>query len=236
MSWCKTVLHNAVLASSLVFLSSPVVSTAGGLAISDTRLILEDGQTSGALVLRNTTPNQFLTKCWITELNGTPTENIIAAPPVAFSPPNKYIRFQVVVLRPEELPSDRESIFRFHTHSVPLKSDAKNTLEISYDMQVKVFYRPKGLEGNMTEAIEDLQWSLKKGTLTATNNSKYNISLVTYGVEKDFQGLKNFVLAPESSASFKLKKTYLDRVQIRWAAIDDYGSPVRRSTVITNEK
>ena len=88
----------------------------------------------------------------------------------------------------------------------------------------------------MTEAIEDLQWSLKKGTLTATNNSKYNISLVTYGVEKDFQGLKNFVLAPESSASFKLKKTYPDRVQIRWAAIDDYGSPVRRSTVITNEK
>ena len=207
---------------------------AEGLSVSSSRLLIEGGKTAAALVLSNTTGSEFLTKVWIETSDGRTTEDVMAVPPVAYSPSNKHVRFQVMVLQPEKFPKDKESLFYFRSHSVPATGETSNALTIAYDVRLKVFYRPEELEGDMTSAIEDLKWSFKKGVLTAFNPSNFHVSLVTYGIENRYKEIKDCVIAPGKSVSFKVKGQYPKNVLIRWAAIDDYGSPIRVSTNVEN--
>lgn len=211
-----------------------VAYAAGGLSVSTSRLLIDKGRTAASLIFSNTTNSQFLTKVWIETADGQVTEDVMAVPPVAYSPPNKQIRFQTMVLEPEKFPKDKESLFYFRSHSVPATGETSNALTISYDVRLKVFYRPEGVEGDMTSAIEDLKWFLKKGVLTAFNPSNFHVSLVTYGIENRYKEIKDCVIAPGQSVSFKVKGKYPKNVLIRWAAIDDYGSPFRVSTNIEN--
>lgn len=207
---------------------------AEGLSVSSSRLLIEGGKTATALVLSNTTGSEFLTKVWIETSDGRTTEDVMAVPPVAYSPSNKHVRFQVMALQPEKFPKDKESLFYFRSHSVPATGETSNALTIAYDVRLKVFYRPEELEGDMTSAIEDLKWSFKKGVLTAFNPSNFHVSLVTYGIENRYKEIKDCVIAPGKSVSFKVKGQYPKNVLIRWAAIDDYGSPIRVSTNVEN--
>lgn len=207
---------------------------AEGLSVSDSRLLMENGRTAAALVFSNTTDSGYLTKVWIESVDGKNTEDVMAVPPVAYSPPNKQVRFQVMMLQPEKYPADRESLFYFRSHSLPATGETKNTLTLAYDMKLKVFYRPEGLEGDMTSAIENLQWSMKAGVLTAVNSSNFHVSLVTLGIEKKYREIRDCVIAPGQSVSFKVKGHYPKSVRIRWAAIDDYGSPFRAAKTIEN--
>lgn len=203
--------------------------------VSDSRLLIENGRSSAAFVFSNQSSTQFLTKVWVEDISGKKTDNVIAVPPVAFSPPGKQLRFQVAILDTRDYPNDKESLFYLHSHSVPGNGSPDNALTVSYDMRLKVFYRPKGLSGNMISAIEGLQWSLKNGVLTVSNPSHFHVSLVTYGIEKDYTEVSNCVIPPGQSVQFAVNKQYPKNVTVRWAAIDDFGSPMRLSTNIVNE-
>lgn len=212
------------------------VAEAGGLAVSDSRIILSNGQTVSGFVLANTSQSQFLTKVWVETKQGEETEDIMAVPPVAYSPPGKHVRFQVMLLHPEKYAKDKETLFYLRTHSVPGDGKSQHALTLAYDVKLKIFYRPEGLEGDMASAIEDLRWSLKKGELKAYNPSNYHVSIVTYGLNSDYTEVQDCVIPPGESLSFGVSKQYPEKVKVRWAAIDDYGSPIRRSTVIKNER
>lgn len=224
-----------LLALLVVAAALPLNGRAAGLALSDTRLIIENGRSSGAVVMSNTGSTPFLTKVWIEDVHGNKPENVMVVPPVSLSVPNKFIRFQVSILNPLELPQDRETIFYLHTHSTPGNGSPDNTLNIAYNTSLKVFYRPKGLSGTMVQAIESLKWSLKNGVLTATNDSDFNISIVTVGLDKNYKQISGFVIAPHDKAEFEVKEKYPKSVTVRWAAMDDYGSPLITSRTISNQ-
>lgn len=196
---------------------------------------MENGRSTVAFVLSNTSSIPFLTKAWIEDVHGNKTEKLMVVPPVVLSVPNKFNRFQVTVLEPHELPQDKESVFYLQTHSSPGNGAPDNTLNVSYNTKLKVFYRPKGLSGNMNDAIESLQWSLKDGVLTAKNASNFNVSVITIGLDNNFKKLSGFIIAPRSSAQFKVKEKYSKEVLVRWAAMDDYGSSLVFSKTIPNE-
>lgn len=211
------------------------LAQAAGLSVSDSRIIIDKGKNSSAIVFRNTSGHQFLSKAWIEDSKGVPSEDVMVAPPFAYSPSGKHIRFQVTAINPDVLPTDRESLLYFRMHSVPAGNDSQNKLTIAYDVKLKVFYRPLGLSGSMEEAIEDLRWTLKDGVLTAQNNSNFNVSLLTWGIEKDYTQVDDCVIAPGSSQSFKVNKKYPSKVTVRWAAMDDYGTALRFSDTLDNE-
>ena len=226
--WC------GLVAVSVAFLPS-VVWAVGGLSVSSSRIIIDGGRTSSSIVLSNASSIPYLTRVLIEDESGNKEEQLIAVPPVAYSPPGRQIRFQVVVLAPEKLPVDRESVFYFHSHSVPGNQNSNNALNVALDNRLKVFYRPSGIEGNMVAAIEGLRWTLKGGVLQATNPSKFNVSLIGVGIDQSYKQLDHCVIAPEQSVRFRLKKQYPNKVTVRWAAMDDYGSPMQLSTNIANE-
>ena len=220
--------------AAIVSLPSCVVA-AGGLGVSDSRIIIEGGRTSAAIILTNETSLQYLTRVGIETLDGKKVENLVAVPPVAYSPPGRHVRFQVVVLAPEELPGDRESVFLFHSHSSPGNGDPDNALTVSLDNRLKVFFRPAGIQGSMVAAIEGLKWSFKDGVLEASNPSKFNVSLIGLGINGHYRTLKYCVIAPEQKVQFKPQKRYPSEVTVEWVAMDDFGSPLRMSTSIANE-
>ena len=221
--------------TSLALSALPLLGNAGGLALSDTRLIIANGRSTAAIVLSNATPIPFLTKAWIEDTQGKKTEDLMVVPPIALSVPNKFNRFQVSVINPQNLPQDKESVFYLLTHSTPGNGNPDNALNVAYNSKLKVFYRPKGLSGNMAEAIESLNWTLKNGVLTAKNDSNFNVSIVTIGLNKNFKQLSGFVIPPRESAEFTVKGKYPKEVTVRWAAMDDFGSPMVASQKISNE-
>lgn len=226
----------ALLCSSVFLAMFPLTgNTAGGLALSDTRLIIEDGRTAAAIVISNTTSTPYLTRAWVENSQGVKTENWMVSPPISLLLPDQSIRLQVTALDPQTLSQDQESVVYLFTHSVPGNDKQDNTLNVAFNSKLKVFYRPKDLPGNMTQAIESLKWTLKNGVLIAKNESNFNISIVTVGLDKNYKQLSGFVLAPRESAEFRVEKKYPKKVTVRWAAMDDYGSPLIISKTISNE-
>ena len=240
MNLCNTSLmrlsRRQFLGGLLLIACCPGITlAAGGLTVSTSRVLIESGKTAAGIVISNNSTTQFLTKSWIEDRSGNKSDQVMAVPPVAYAPPGKHIRFQIMVLNPEELPTDQESLFYFHSHSVPGNGNPDNALTVAFDMKLKVFYRPEGLDGNMASAIEDLKWSFKNGVLTAVNDSKYHISLVTYGINGDYTELQDCVIKPGTSVDFKTTKKYPQTVNIEWAAMDDFGSAMTASAKIDNE-
>lgn len=226
-----------VLFSTAIF--APVLAAPStGLSLGDTRLIMDKGMTAAATIFSNRSETAFLTRARVTSLDHRPVpEDFIVTPPVAFCPPGKQTRFQVALIHPENYPTDRESLFYFETHSAPGSYDEKaNTLELSYAFRIKLFYRPEGVTDNIVSASEDLEWSLKKGILSVTNPSKLHVTILTIGVEKNHQKLDDGILPPGVTRTFKLKHTYPDKVKVRWAAVDDFGSVLQLSETIDNEQ
>ena len=219
----------------IVLAAFPFAGNAAGLALSDTRLIIENGRSSVAFVMSNSSTIPYLTKAWIEDVHGNKTESVMVVPPISLSVPNKFTRFQVSVLDPQNLPQDRESVFFLHTRSAPGNGNPENALNVAFNSKLKVFYRPRGLSGNMTKAIESLQWTLKDGVLTAKNDSNFNVSIVTIGLDKNYKQLSGFIIAPRETAKFKVKGKYPKDVTVRWAAMDDFGSPLIVTRTISNE-
>ena len=227
--------RGSLLFASIALAALPLAGIAAGLSVSDTRLIMDSGKSSVAIVMSNTTPIPFLTKAWIEDVHGNKTDKLMVVPPVVVSVPNKFNRFQVSVLEPQDLPQDKESVFYLQTHSAPGNGNPSNSLNVSYNTKLKVFYRPKGLSGSMDDAIESLHWTLKAGVLTAKNDSNFNVSVVTVGLDKNFKQLSGFMIAPKSSAQFQVTGKYPKEVTVRWAAMDDFGSPRFVSKTIPND-
>lgn len=217
---------------------SAVAAPAEGLSLTDTRLIMDDGRTAVATIFDNASQTMFLARAKVTAFDGHPAEtNFIITPPVAFCPPGKQTRFQIALIHPERYPTDRESLFYFETHAAPGAYDnTTNSLDISYAFRIKLFYRPEGIDDNITDASENLTWTLEHGILKVTNPSRLHVTLVTVGIEKAFQKLQDGVLPPGSTREFRLKHQYPEKVLIRWAAIDDFGSVLQMRRTIKNEQ
>lgn len=203
----------------------------GGLSVSNTRLIMQDGQTSASTVFANDSNTQFLTRAWIENAAGIKNEDFIVTPPVAFSPPGKHMRLQVALLHPENYPSDKESLFYLRTNSVP-GSYAKdsNSLQIEYGLRVKVFYRPANLEGNMVDAIKELGWRVEGGRLLAENKSNFNVTVAAYSINGKTKQLDDCVIAPGHTLQLKLPSNTPDTFSLIWGCIDDYGTVVHGET------
>ena len=221
--------------AALLIASSEAES--GGLSVSNTRLIMHDGQTSAATVFANETATQFLTRAWIEDRAGRKIEDFVVTPPVAFSPPGKHIRLQVTLLYPEKYPADKETLFYLRTNSVPGSYDKNaNTLQIEYGLRVKVFYRPKALSGTMLDSIKGLRWRISGRRLIAENPSNFNVTVAAYSINGNTKQLDDCVIAPGAAVQFALPDHTPDAFRLVWASMDDYGTAVKSEADIKDEK
>lgn len=152
-------LRAALLAACLPALSP---ATYAALTIDSTRLVHESHKRSSSLVVANPSKNTFAAQVWV----NTAADDTTTAVPLLTSPnlfrlePGGEQVVQINVL-PNDLPSDRESLFYFNVQELPqVDPEAKNILNIALRTRIKVFYRPSQIKEKPQSRLEDLQWSV----------------------------------------------------------------------------
>lgn len=220
-----------------------------GVVITGTRLIYPAGQKEISVKLNNSGTQPALTQSWIDtgDVESTPTSSqapFVLTPPVARIDPAKGQTLRLMFTG-APLAQDKESVFWLNVLEIPPKPQGIgdiNTLQMAFRSRIKLFYRPTGLVGTASEAIEQVQWQLvpaRNGqglALQAFNPSAFHVSLIeldlVVGAQRDRS--EDGMVAPGETRQFllpTLKARPSGAAQVEFSAINDYGAliPTRKT-------
>lgn len=243
---CKFPFKQLLLASLAALVCSQV---SAGVVITGTRLIYPADQKEITIKLNNDGTQPALVQSWIDtgSVESTPTSSnapFLISPPVARIDPGKGQSLRLLFTG-APVAQDKESVFWLNVLEIPPKpQDAQdlNTLQMAFRSRIKLFYRPTGLPGNASEAIEQVQWKLVEAregqgmALQAFNPSAFHVSLIELNLvagsrrERSEDGM----IAPGETRQFALPALTTRPAgdsQVEFSAINDYGAlvPTRKT-------
>jgi len=129
------------------------------------------------------------------------------------------------------LPTDRESLFFMNVRTIPgsVKGDeGKNVLRLIYKTRLKIFWRPKNLQGTPGETCQKLQFSHSGRQLTVVNSGAFYSVFDSLQVGETRIELADFV-APRSRVQLALPAGTTGNI-VSWRCITDYGNASERHT------
>ncbi|MCW2098935.1 UNVERIFIED_ORG: fimbrial chaperone protein [Pseudomonas psychrophila] len=221
------------IGTALIVLMACALPAQAALTLSTTRVIFNGDKRSASLIVANPSTRIYAVQAWV----NTALDDTIS--PVPFMPSPSLFRLnsgkqQQVQINglPNDLPSDKESLFYFNVQEIPQASpEETNVLTIALRTRIKLFYRPAQLRGNPIDGLMDLKWSLQTdaGTthLVVNNPTAFH---VTFGriellTGNHQQELKNIdMVLPMQALALPLQGLTLSPdMQVRFTAINDYG-------------
>ncbi|WP_346343189.1 fimbria/pilus periplasmic chaperone [Pseudomonas sp. WS 5059] len=217
--------------------------------ITGTRLLYPADQKEITVKLNNNGTQPALIQSWIDtgSVESTPTSSkapFLLSPPVARIDPTKGQSLRVLFTG-APMAQDKESVFWLNVLEIPPKPEAGadiNTLQMAFRSRIKLFYRPTGLPGTASEAIEQVQWQLVPArdgqglALQAFNPSAFHVSLIELELVAGAQRERSEdgMIAPGETRQFvlpALKVRPAAGAQVEFSAINDYGAliPTRKA-------
>ncbi|WP_431223871.1 fimbria/pilus periplasmic chaperone [Serratia sp. L9] len=204
--------------------------SAGSLAsvvISGTRVIYPSDAKEVSVKINNVGPSPVLLQSWIDNGDANAKPASIKVPFVLTPPMNRVEQGKGQTLRISyaggTLPMDKESVFWLNVLEVPAKNEAKaneNRLQMAFRTRIKLFYRPKGLEGNANEAAKAVTWNTQGGKVQANNPTPFYVNFVNLSVNG--KKLDNAMVAPRSTMVLNLAGN--GGSKISGAFVNDYGA------------
>ncbi|QNK01473.1 fimbrial biogenesis chaperone [Dyella telluris] len=160
-----------------------------GITINGTRVVYPADQREVSLSMVNDGKETRLIQAWVDEGDAstrpdTSKAPFLITPPMARVDPGKGQTLRIMFTG-AELPQDRETVFWLNVLEIPPKpkagSDhAENYMQLAVRSRMKLFYRPKGLQGSPDSAADQASWHIlqdAKGYLVeCTNNTPFNVS------------------------------------------------------------
>ncbi|TNV17206.1 pili assembly chaperone [Buttiauxella sp. B2] len=206
-----------------------------GVVIGGTRVVYGEGQNSVTLSLRNNSPFAWLINSKIsTGGSWTGGESSAEKAPFVITPPLftlKAGRENVlrVIYTGAELPRDRESLFTLNIATIPSGQVKDGSLQVAVRSHLKLFYRPKGLQGVAQDAYQQLRWSMAGHQLLVENPTPYYVTI--FKLQVNGQEIGNAGIVSPFSQRKVSSCPNAEQCAIRWQGINDYGRvmPVRRN-------
>ncbi len=160
-----------------------------GIRITGTRVIYDGGERETSVKIDNDGSPRLI-QAWVDEGDASMSSQQSTAPFVLTPPISRIDSGKGQTLRliytGEGAPKDRESVYWLNVLEIPPRAtgDAAtgdNHLQFAIRTRLKIFYRPKGLEGSPAKAHEQLVWSQvrKEGDayfVLCTNPTAFNVS------------------------------------------------------------
>lgn len=201
-----------------------------GVVIGGTRLVYDGNKKESSLTLSNPDKNPFLIQSWVDMPEGSSGKAPFIITPPIFRLDGGQDNILRVIATNANLPGDKESLFWINIKSIPSTEAKENTLQIAVKTRIKLFYRPAGLEGGVTEAAAKLKWQRSGKSLQVSNSSPYYLTFFNVklnGVELKETGM----VAPFASTTLTLPAA--SGGMLSWQIINDYGgaSPVLNATL-----
>ncbi|MDE3737020.1 fimbrial biogenesis chaperone [Metapseudomonas resinovorans] len=203
--------------------------TFAGISLSSTRIILNSADKEASVTVRNG-GQDVLVQSWIDSANDTDAPPPFAVtPPLARLPANEQQLLRVL-FEGSGMPGDRESVVWLNVQEIPQATAAENTLQLAVRQRIKVFFRPAGLNGEASQAPEQLQWQLVsragKTELKVRNPGNYHVSMSDVKLGSDV-AVESVMVAPGDEKTFSIPRPISSgSVELSFSSINDYGAQV----------
>lgn len=175
----------------------------GQLAFDRTRIIFDHSNTNSvSVIVENSNPNMpYLAQTWIEDGNGNKIEEpLVALPMLQRLNPRQEKQIKIsLVGDTNALPKDRESLLQFSVLGLPpTDSEGQSKLNILVRSNLKLFYRPKGLQKYAENAIfEEVKVQKQGNNLILENPTPYHIVIYAFSARKGINLTeKDIVLKP----------------------------------------
>ena len=218
---------------TVMMLACAVPSAQAALTLSGTRVVFESDKRSASLIVTNPGEQVFAVQTWVNTAEDDVTTAVpfLPSPPLFRLNPGKEQQVQINGL-PNNLPTDRESLFYFNVQEIPQAGvDQGNVLNIALRTRIKLFYRPSQLKDNPMSRLKDLEWSINqvngKAQLQVYNPTPFHVSFIRIAIKESGRNIpvENAVMvAPLSRQTYVLKDAGAKPgLQVEFSAINDYG-------------
>ncbi len=161
----KTLTFATICLSIAAFAPTAIAS----VVIAGTRIVYNQNDSEVTVKLTNNGKLPGLTKVWIDRGDPNAKPDSIEVPftimpPIMRIDPGKSQTLRIMSTG-EELPADKESLFYLNVLEVPPKPTgdeaSPNQLQLAFRTRIKLFFRPNGLKGQVTDAPAQVIWHLK---------------------------------------------------------------------------
>jgi chaperone protein EcpD len=228
-----------------LLLATGMFASAGhaGVVINGTRVIYPAQDKEVTVKLTNEGAKPALVQVWLDDGDEKSTPDTAKVPfnvmpPLFRMEPGKGQAVRMMYSK-EPLPADKESLFWVNVLEVPPKAADgadRNLLQFAFRTRIKLFFRPKGLPGDVSQAPEKLRWSAKpaangKGMEVVVDNpTAYHVSFSAVGIKsggQDYAAKTGGMVAPGASASFAIEGLAAlpaSGAEVSFSPISDYGA------------
>ncbi|MBP69685.1 MAG: molecular chaperone EcpD [Haliea sp.] len=221
----------------LVVLVGLVNQVHAAVVISGTRVIYKAESSEQTIKLENKSDSPVLVQTWIDgESNNRRADE--AESPFILSPPVFRLdsgKGQVLRVRQftDIAEKEKESVFWLNVLEVPVvpEDGVNNYLQLAIKTRIKIFYRPKGLEGSPDTVPEKLKWTVEKQSdgvlIRCQNETAFSASLTEIVINAE--GVEHRIDASMVMPG-EIKDWYLGDVELsevtgkKFGIINDYGS------------
>ena len=198
-----------------------------GIQLGQTRVVIKPGEHTSYFNVISHDDRPNIVSAFILDQNEKRSRSFAVEPSV-FQLAGRQ-KVSVRILQLESLPTDKESLFWLQVNSVVARPEAQkqdsSSLNLALGQRIKLFYRPKGLEGDARYAAESLKWHWKDGYLTAINPTKFWVSILYITINGKKYNISDMV-QPSGNFKFKTPKL-LDYENDGFAFIDEYGGEIK---------
>ena len=221
-----------------------VGSAHASVVMNGTRYIYPSDAREITVKVSNVGKVPALTQAWIDEGDAKSTPETVdvpfnLTPPISRVEAGKSQTLRLGYTGPD-LPADRESLYWLNILEVPPKSEraaGANTMQLAIRYRLKLFFRPRGLEGTPEGAPEKLTWSRAADqSLSVYNPSPFYVSFndIKAVVGDASLDVEPFSVAPRSTVTFKPRETLpaAGDVRVDYQYINDFGGFVAGSKAV----
>ncbi|HEK2041944.1 TPA: fimbria/pilus periplasmic chaperone [Proteus mirabilis] len=206
------------------------LSYAGGVALAATRIVYPMDAKQTSITLNNTDKRlRFLVQSWIDDSQDQKSNEFIVTPPLFVSKPESENKLRIIYAG-KALPNDRESLFWLNTKAIPEiereEIKDKNILQLAVLSRIKIFIRPQGLNFNIEDVPNSLEFKKSQGNIIVNNPSPYYATLIN--LEADNEQLNSTMVPPMGTVMIKVSKPNYS--QISYQTINDYGASTPKVT------
>ncbi|RYG25648.1 MAG: molecular chaperone [Burkholderiales bacterium] len=209
----------------------PLASGAhAAIVLQATRVIFDASNKEATMVVRNDGQEEALIQSWMASANEDEDPPFALVPPLARIP-QQSAQVLRILFEGSGLPEDRESVAWLHVQDIPRNPSGDNVLQLAIRHAVKVFYRPKGLKGNVADAPREMTWRLvndaKGAAIEVSNPSNYHVSMVAIRIGDTDTGpalADGQMIGPHATHRFPIDAAQaIGSIKLRFVSINDYG-------------
>ncbi len=216
-----------------------LVSTQAAVVIEGTRIVYNESQREVNVKLGNVDEKvATLVQIWIDEDNIDATASssgvpFILNPPLAKIGPGKKQQVRMVYIGENEN-LKQEKLYWFNMLEVPPKSNEPSSLSFAVRTRVKLFFRPKAMNGMVPNAPETTVWrwtSTKEPfEIEAHNTSLFHMSMPSVfleGTASPIELSRGTMIAPNERVKFKVEGLSVppdSAMKIRHSSLNDFGA------------